>query len=49
MMKVLDKVTGSIVEIAFISRDGKIYQLINSNGVYYKRFSREVEIVKLED
>ncbi|MGA5590069.1 hypothetical protein ACPCF3_01535 [Enterococcus mundtii] len=43
MMKVLDKVTGAIVEVAFITNNGSVYHLINSEGVIYRRFSDEVE------
>lgn len=42
-MKVLDKVTGAIVEVAFITNNGSVYHLINSEGVIYRRFSDEVE------
>nr|DAR45610.1 MAG TPA: hypothetical protein [Caudoviricetes sp.] len=42
-MKVLDKNTGAIVEVAFITNSGSVYHLINSVGVIYRRFSDEVE------
>ncbi|MBE9910015.1 hypothetical protein G8B49_01905 [Enterococcus mundtii] len=44
-MKVFDKVKNQIVEVAFITNNGSIYQLISPEGVYYKRFADEVEEV----
>ncbi|MGX7328300.1 hypothetical protein [Enterococcus bulliens] len=45
-MKVLDKVTGAIVEVAFMTNNGVVYHLINSEGVIYSRFSDEIEQVE---
>ncbi|MGP9025872.1 hypothetical protein ACT2B6_13810 [Candidatus Enterococcus leclercqii] len=42
-MKVLDKVSGVIVEVAWITNNGFVYHLINSEGVIYRRFSDEIE------
>ncbi|GEM_PF-4750656 len=42
-MKVLDKISGTIVEVAFITNNGFVYHLINSEGVIYRRFSDEIE------
>lgn len=46
VMKVLDKVSGVIVEVAWITNNGFVYHLINSEGVIYRRFSDEIEQVE---
>lgn len=45
-MKILDKITGVIVEVAFMTNNGFVYHLINSEGVIYRRFSDEIEKVE---
>lgn len=45
-MKVLDKVSGVIVEVAWTTNNGSVYHLINSEGVVYRRFSDEIEQVE---
>lgn len=45
-MKVLDKIKGAIVEVAFVTNNGFVYHLINPEGVIYRRFSDEIEQVE---
>lgn len=44
-MMVFDKITGTILDVAFVSNHGEVFHIINSNGIIYKRFADEIEIV----
>lgn len=43
-MKVIDKVTNQIVEVADITNHGEVFHLVNAEGVIYRRFRDEVDV-----
>lgn len=43
-MKVIDKVTNQVVEVADITNHEEVFHLINAEGVIYRRFRDEIDI-----
>lgn len=43
-MKVIDKVTNQVVEVADITNHEEVFHLVNAEGVIYRRFRDEVDV-----
>lgn len=43
-IRVIDKVTNQVVEVADITNHGEVFHLVNTEGVIYRRFRDEVDV-----
>jgi hypothetical protein len=43
-MRVIDKITDQVVEVADITNHGEVFHLISAEGVIYRRFRDEVDV-----